>query len=180
MSISIINIKNINFGSVVSSTTLTNTDSTQCKSVYPTSAEVKCSLPSSLVNVKSIKDISVSGNFNSLTEVVLRIDTDYSVPGNLLPQGQDRLIHLEGALSLSLSGDAIISSDLSSIFSSVRVSGNKVEALIPPSSCFNLHLSETITEVIIPFSVTDYGMSLQGLLTANVVGVNYNELTPCT
>jgi hypothetical protein len=134
MSISIINIKISNLDGITGSSSSTNIDSTQCKSVYPTSAEVKCSLPSSLVNVKSIKDISVSGSFNGFTEVILKVDTDYSVPGNFLPQGQGRLIHLEGALSLSLSGDAIISSDLSSIFSSVRVSGNKVEALIPPSS----------------------------------------------
>lgn len=176
MSISIINIKNVNFGSIVSSATLTNTDSTQCKSVYPTSAEVKCSLPSSLVNVKSIKDISVSGNFNSLTEVVLRIDTDYSVPGSYLSNGNVRLTHLEGSIYLKLSGNDIAESSLNSV---IIPNHNKVEALIPPSSCFNLNMQETVVSVQIPFSATDQGTSLSGMITANIIEENFDQVTPC-
>lgn len=176
MSISIINIKNSNLGSITGSSSSTNTDSTQCKSVYPTSAETKCSLPSSLVNVKSIQDISVSGSFNSLTEVVLRIDTDYSVSGNYLPNGKIRLAHLEGSIYVKLSGNEIVESSLSSV---TIPNHNKVEALIPSSSCFNLNMQETVVSVQIPFSLTDRGTSLSGMITANIIEENFDQVIPC-
>lgn len=176
MSVAIININILDLGSVSSSNTATGADIVLCKSVQTSSAEIKCELPLSLVNAKSIKNISVSGNFNDLSELNLSIDSNYVVPGQFLPKGQEKTIHLEASLYLKLSGNNIDEITISS----VPISGiSKAEGLIPGISCFNFQTQVTITEVTIPFTTTDQGTNLQGDIIANVAGVDYNGVLPC-
>jgi hypothetical protein len=183
MSETIININSLDLGSVSSSNTVTNSDTALCKNVEELSSEIKCELPAGLVNVKSIKNITVHGNFNDFTELNLTINTDYTVPAQFLPSrmsvqqhGQEKRIHLEANLYLKLSGNNIDEMNLSS----VPISGvSKAQGLIPGISCFNFKTQVSITEITIPFITTDQGTNLQGDIIANVAGVDYNGVLPC-
>lgn len=154
-----------NFQSITTTGSTTNIDFATCKDIKATSTETKCTLLSSL-NIKSIKDIVITSNPGNYDE--FRIDTDYEAPGFIFSHGHSKLIHLEAAGYLS--GTSV------TYFSSVKLPDiNKVEALIPPSSCFNLKLTETVKILNIPFSAD----GLSGYIEANVIGDNQNEIYPC-
>lgn len=171
-----LNIKVTNLAGATGSNTVHSSEKVTCKNTGATSAEVKCSLPSSLASIKSLSDISVSGSFGSYTDVFVNIDTDYPILGNLLPSGQARVAHLEGTAHVVVAEGSVVGTD----FTSVKVSNiNKVEALIPPSSCFNLMVSGTVTTVNIPYAVTEGEVAIAGNVVANIVSADYNELTPC-
>jgi hypothetical protein len=188
----VINTRSIMLGSVSSSNTVYNTDYAICRSNQPTSIEVKCSLPSSLVNFKSLNVASlttVPGTLSShTTNLNLRIDHDYTVPGTNLPKGQSKTIHLEGNAYWLLSGTSVSESDL---ISPTLLNNNNIEAIIPASSCANLTLKESITTILIPFtaigslksevddSILASSVALQGTLTANVLGLDSSEIAPC-
>ena len=142
-------IRSNQLGQVRASSTSTHTERTICKNNNAADAEVKCSLSSRLVNVKSLDDsTSDIGN--------VRIDSDYLVPGNYLPGGVDKVIHIEA-----------IGFDIASV-----PNGNKVEAIIPPGSCFELELKETITKVVIDVNTGSD-------IVANVIGLEVSQVTPC-
>ncbi len=68
-----------------------------------------------------------------------------------------------------------------------------IETIIPPDSCFNLTLTESITTLEIPFtadaklkiassstsSISTFDLSLAGTITANVIEFENSELSPC-
>lgn len=160
-----VNIKLHHLGSVSNTVKITNIDSAECKNTKATSVETKCSLSSSLINVKSIKEMLVTHNNGQDS---FRIDTDYLVPGSLLSQGKDKIIHLEAHGSLN--GNSV------EYLSSVTIaSGNRVDAIIPPSSCSNLELKESITTINIPFDTEN----LIGTIMANIIGLDSSEVVPC-
>ena len=152
-----ITIRSDNIRSVTSGTSSVYKKSVICKSHYPTSAEVKCSLYSALENLKSIKDLIISsGSWTG----GFRIDTDYDYNGNLL--------HIEGFGTIS-------GNSLESLLSSTVASGHKVETIIPPKSCFQLTLEETVTPISINF---DTG-NLQGTIITPMVGEVKHDVIPC-
>jgi hypothetical protein len=191
-------IRNLNLDpSPTSSAPLYNIDTAKCQNKEATSAETKCSLPSSLVNMKTIKNIvldkasSDSAIFSSTssTAITISLDTDYAVPADKLPNNKGRMVHLEGLVKLLYSSGAL--ADFNMETANIP-NGNKVEALIPGHSCFNLMVKESITEVTIPFTATSSlfdeennaliqsDVTLQGQLITNVIEAEYNEVLPCT
>lgn len=185
-----VNLRNIVYSSITDSNVAYNTDTAIYKNTRSTSSEVKCSLPSSLVNFKSVAMLSLSsitGLSSYSTEVYLNINTDFTVPGSFLPKHNTKTVHLEGKGSFTLSGNAIVEYDL---LSPSIPNNNKIEAIIPPSSCFNLTLMESITTVTIPFAAQgslrsiDSGnviqdITLTGTIMANVLSTDYSEASPC-
>lgn len=185
----VVNSNSLSFDQISSSNNYFNENSVMCKNEQPTDAHHKCSLLSTLSSFKSIKSISIySFGFLSddWTSVYLYVDNDITIPGSYLPKNTDRTVHIEGnVFYVSDSNSNIIEQNLESTF---VPNNNKVELLIPPSSCFNLKLKEIITSVVIPFSASAYltsdsGMVSQtqvsGEITANIVSMDYSESTPC-
>lgn len=183
------NINNIVFASAIRSATTYNTDYVTCKSTQATSAEVKCSIASSLVHQKSIASISItSSSFTGYTtDLNLRIDADLAVASNFFPNSKDRMIHVEGKAYWSLAENIITEHDLTS---AQLPNGNRIEALIPAASCFNATLKEAMTVVTIPFTATGKlkafdtdavirDVTLTGELIANVLSTDSSELIPC-
>lgn len=184
-----INVQSISLGSASSSSTKHNVNYAICKSLQATSVQTKCSLQSSLVNFKFLNSISLDTpfQFNAIANMHLHVDMEYTVPAALLPKHFDRTIHIEGKGYFVLNSNSVIESNL---LSPNIPNNNNLEALIPPSSCFNLTLSESITTVVIPF--TAQGMlldettgteimstSLAGTMSAVVLDTDYSEIAPC-
>jgi len=190
MSKAVINTRDISFGLVASSATAYNVNYAICKSLRASSAETKCTLPSSLVNFKSLQSISLTAPTalnGYVTDAYLNMDSDYTISGNFLPKNQDKTVHLEGRGYFLLNGNSVIESDLSS---AVIPNNNKLEAVIPPSSCFNLTLSEIITTVVVPFvaqgNLRDestgavlQSLTITGQMVFDVLDTNYSEVMPC-
>lgn len=185
-----INIRNVVIGGVKSSNTIQNTDYALCKSDKPTTAEVKCSLPSSLINLKSINYITLTNNTDLngySTLLTVKIDQNYAIAASNLPSKNGKLIHLEGEGKWQLSGNDIVEVDLESVR---HPSANRVETVIPASSCFNLTLRESITEIILPFTAIGKlkladsfsvlnEISISGEISANILEMSYGQAHPC-
>lgn len=186
----ILSIRNIVFGAASGTNTVYNVGTTVCKSTKATSAQVKCSLPSSMINFKSVQDISltaISGFDTYNTKIYLNVDKDYTVPASALPKANEKTIHIEGQVYFLLSGNTIVEQDLDSPTIS---SNSKIEAIIPPSSCFNLNMKEIITTVTIPFladgKLRDENtgnvikeVSLLGEVSINILDLDNSEIVPC-
>ena len=188
-----VNTRNIALSAVTNHNTVYNTNYAICTNHKPTSTEVKCSLPSTLTNFKSIKAISLnvpSGMDLFTITANLYIDHDYAVAANVLPKAKGRMIHIEGDAHFLISGNAIVEHDLKS---AKIINSNNIETIIPPSSCFNLTLTETITTLEIPFTAdaklkiastsssgfTTSDIPLSGTITANVIEFENSEVSPC-
>ena len=149
-------------------------DLTVCKNNKPTAAEVKCTLQSSLHNLKSIADITVLTNTNRAGEYLLKIDKDVWIDSSHLSTQSARLVHLEADVQIIIN---VNNENYVTILSSSTIyNDNKVEAIIPPSSCFNLILKESITPVTIDFIAT----GITGKLTANILGTDSSDVSPCS
>lgn len=162
----IVRIKTQNLGEPSFLGNLTSISTISCKSQKATSAQVKCSLPSSLQNVKSIENIELNVLSNN---IIIQVSANYIAPGDLLPQVQkQKIISLDARYSFSTDSGSDLSS--SSIYNH-----NIMEASIPPNSCFDLQMKEDITTLRIPFLVAD----ISGTIDANIITSEYSQLTPC-
>jgi len=186
------NTRSVTLNPVTSSDTTYNTNYAICSSRQATSSEVKCSLPSSLKNFKSISQVTLTlspSPTSTISEINLFIDHDYAVGASHLPKNHGKMIHLEAAAHWLYSSTINTGHDLVSI---KIPSSNSIEAVIPASSCFNLTLRESITMITIPFtasgtlvseetgSIVGGTVSLSGHITANIIDTDYSEVLPCT
>ena len=193
----IINIGNVILGSVQSQSDIISTKSAQCINTEATSAKLRCSLVSNLINVKSVSkvifDFGQVGTIGYNSEIKMHLSTEYLFSQNsnsTSTEQSNNLIFLDykGAWYLH---DTTLDSQS---FESEKVSNNNVlDAIIPPSSCFNMKMHEILTKIMIGFDATattvKYDLNgnregssistIQGMLEVNVIGLDRNEIKPC-
>ena len=88
----ILNIRNVTFQSIESSSISYNTETARCENKKATSVTTKCSVHSPLVNLNTIESFSLSplGLDGYDTRVTISIDTGFVVDASYLPSNQVR------------------------------------------------------------------------------------------
>jgi len=147
----------ISFGQIRSNTHKYNTNTAVCKNLKFTNAEVKCHLYSNLINVKSVKTVTFpfsSFDFSGFsTDIIFKIDDQFTLTGNYLGQSVNdnspRTINLDGIAEWALNNNVVNEYSLESAKLTNR---NTLEALLPPSSCFNLEMKDYLTTIKADYS----------------------------
>ena len=168
-----VQIRNFQFTSTITAGAIRyNTETSSCINNRPTSAVVKCILTSGLQNLKTLSELKITSNTLAEGISTLRIDHDVSIPATILPTKLARFIHVEADVEITKTG----SQNEIAIIDNSRVNNpNKVESIIPPSSCFNMTLTESIIPITIGFTAT----GLSGTITTNVIGSDTGDVSPC-
>ena len=154
-----VNIKNVQLGHVSSIDRKFNINHAICKSNKPTSAELKCILPSNLDNLKLITDMSFpfsTLNFNGFkTEITFKLDKEYNIANNILADSNSgvlaRTIQFDARSYWKLYDNSV--EDYTFLSTSTN-NKNSMEAIVPPSSCFNLTIKDNISALTISYSAT--------------------------
>lgn len=171
-----IDVTNIELGEVTGTSYKPNVNHAICKSNKPTSAEMKCMISSNLGNLKLVTDISFP--FSSLnlagftTELDFKLNNEYSVSSNVLSNSNSaslaRTLQFDAKSHWKIYDNFIEDHE----FSSTTISNkNSLEALIPPSSCFNLTIKDNINTVTL-----NYAASATMIAYQNGVPISGTEL----
>lgn len=183
-----IGVKDINLGQVSFHSINYNTNHIQCLNHRPTSASVKCELPAELTNIDIIRNISFplsNMNFNqfSSVDIAFAINKECRVSVNTWPtfvtdsgKRSDKVVSLEGLGEFELNQNTIADFSLSS---KKAYNKNSLEATIPPSSCFNMTMKESISVLTVGYGakavvkVYEDDIQLFGINLQNrVTGIN--------
>jgi hypothetical protein len=151
---------NINLGQINLSNKKSYYHHTLCKSHKPTSAEVKCILYPSLINLKAVTDITVdykNYNFKDITsDVKLNLDHEYTISDS---SNRENVIQLVAEAKWFLDNK---DKESFSLTSEQVKNTNSIEANIPPSSCFKLAMQETLSSYSISYDATAIVNVFQG------------------
>jgi hypothetical protein len=117
-------------------------------------------------------------------QMKLYIDKQFKVPANNLPSIKDKIVHLEAVGDFLLMDGHPFEKNL---ISEKIPNNHLVEAIIPPSSCSNLTLKESITEIRLQFTgdakvLDEHGQRTEyvtGHIIANVLDTSQSEVMPC-
>ena len=147
----IIEITSINLGGASKTSSVVSVKSAQCINKEATSAKLRCSLSSNLINLKSVSNINL--NFNGInfvginSEIKLNFNTDYLLQQSNGNTGKLLLLDYQGTWYMS---ENIIDSN---VFASEKVPNtNMLDTIIPPSSCFDMKMTETLEKYRVSFS----------------------------
>jgi hypothetical protein len=160
---------------------------TICKNTKPTNTEIKCSIASNLKNIKSVESITLNPIQASSqnTKLNLYLDQSIKIPGNLLSINKDFIVHLDASAEFLLFEGYPIEQHL---ISEKIQNNHQAEAIVSPSSCSNLTLTEKIIPLIISFSghAAIYDEStisgeaeISGIIHTNIIDHIGNEVMPC-
>jgi hypothetical protein len=191
----IVSISNIILGNVKSRSDILSTKAAQCINAEATSARLRCSLVSNLMNVKSVNKVTFDFGQVGITgynsEIKMHLNTEYLFSPNSADVSQSNNLIFLDYKGVWYVHDTTLDSQS---FESEKISNNNVlDAIIPPSSCFNMKMHEVLTKITIVFTATATTVkydsngdregssvsSIEGELEANVIGLDRNEIKPC-
>ena len=146
----IIEIASIQLGAATLSSSKANIKSAKCINTEATSAKLRCSLSSNLIHLKSVSnmvlDFAGIDFFEINSELKINLNTDYLLQsgGNI---GKLLLLDYRGTWYMNEQTIDSIS------FESDKVpNNNMLDAIIPPSSCFDMKMTETIEKYQVSFT----------------------------
>jgi len=176
----IIEIVNVKLKNAVKISSADNIRSAQCINKEATSAKLRCSLSSNLINLKSVSNFAL--DFTDIefpginSELKINLNTDYLLQSD---SGIGKLLLLDYRGTWYMNEKTI---DSISFESDKVPNNNMLDAIIPPSSCFGMKMTETIEKYKVPFEAdakiavySEAGDRYVGTPLSNIAaGIKYN------